>query len=162
MEFGGACTTRGRHPQSFHNKVNQHVIFALHFRIQEIDSACFCFVLGSSETNHLALLIEERDEILENLEIAETKYINSFKLSTPDPSIADFYPSYPPPNDQPQSTSPKPEISRPRPLGNQVSGRIVRPHAQYWSLKNHTYSTDDDDVAGIRRSARPRCLRRRT
>ena len=56
------------------------------------------------DTTHLAVLIDERDEILEQLEIAETKYINSFKLSTPDPSIADFYPGGappPPPKDPP-------------------------------------------------------------
>jgi hypothetical protein len=38
----------------------------------------------------LALLIGERDEILDNLEVAETRYISSFKISTPDPSIADL------------------------------------------------------------------------
>lgn len=75
---------------------------------------------GSRDTTHLALLIDERDEILENLEIAETKYINSFKLSTPDPSIADFYPAGRPPPEQPPLVPPKPEISRPRPLGNPV------------------------------------------
>jgi calcium permeable stress-gated cation channel len=42
------------------------------------------------ETHQLALLIEDRDEILENLEIAETRYIASFRLSTPEPSLADF------------------------------------------------------------------------
>ena len=42
------------------------------------------------DTQRLALLIDNRDEILENLEIAETRYIASFRLSTPDPSIADF------------------------------------------------------------------------
>lgn len=62
------------------------------------------------ETDHLALLINERDEILENLEIAETRYINSFRLSTPDPSIADFMAT---PQD---STHLK--ISRPRPLNS--------------------------------------------
>lgn len=66
-----------------------------------------------SDTTQLALLIDERDEILENLEIAETKYISSFKLSTPDPSIADFVPIPPPKDDFPT----KPHISRPRPLG---------------------------------------------
>lgn len=72
-----------------------------------------------SNTTELAVLIDERDEILENLEIAETKYINSFKLSTPDPSIADFFPSIPLMQipDDPPPVPQKPEISRPRPLG---------------------------------------------
>jgi hypothetical protein len=42
------------------------------------------------DTHNLALLIGERDEILDNLEVAETRYISSFKISTPDPSIADL------------------------------------------------------------------------
>ncbi|KAG5220622.1 MPN domain-containing protein [Salix suchowensis] len=46
--------------------------------------------ISGPDTQRLALLIDERDEILENLEIAETRYISSFRLSTPDPSIADF------------------------------------------------------------------------
>jgi calcium permeable stress-gated cation channel len=67
------------------------------------------------DTQQLALLIEERDEILENLEIAETRYISSFRLTTPDPSIADFQPR-PPPEEEP----PRPYISRPRALGRPV------------------------------------------
>ncbi|KAH9950915.1 hypothetical protein B0H21DRAFT_776325 [Amylocystis lapponica] len=67
------------------------------------------------DTTHLALLIDERDEILENLEIAETKYIHSFRLTTPDPSIADFQPPLPPISEDPE-VPPKPDISRPRPL----------------------------------------------
>ncbi|KAJ3499739.1 hypothetical protein NLJ89_g10066 [Agrocybe chaxingu] len=62
------------------------------------------------DTHRLALLIDERDEILENLEIAETKYISSFRVTTPDPSILDFVP--PPPADPS-----RPYISRPLPLG---------------------------------------------
>ncbi|KAF9011061.1 hypothetical protein BDQ17DRAFT_1345391 [Cyathus striatus] len=38
------------------------------------------FTVG--DTHHLALLIDERDEILENLEIAETRYIASFPFGT--------------------------------------------------------------------------------
>ncbi|TFL07410.1 hypothetical protein BDV98DRAFT_557831 [Pterulicium gracile] len=45
------------------------------------------FTIG--ETHKLAHLIDERDEILENLEIAEARYISSFKITTPDPSLAD-------------------------------------------------------------------------
>lgn len=63
------------------------------------------------DTQRLALLIDERDEILENLEIAETRYISSFRLSTPDPSIADFQAPPVPPKDN------RPYISRPLPLG---------------------------------------------
>lgn len=64
----------------------------------------------TSDTQGLALLIDERDEILENLEIAETRYIGSFRVTTPDPSIADYEP--PPPEDPN-----RPYISRPLPLG---------------------------------------------
>jgi calcium permeable stress-gated cation channel len=75
-----------------------------------------------SDTETLALLIDERDEILENLEVAETRYISSFRTSTPDPSIADFPLSAVEPEPEPEPpTVPKPDsgrpvISRPRPL----------------------------------------------
>ncbi|KAJ7031549.1 armadillo-type protein [Mycena alexandri] len=45
-------------------------------------------VVRVSDTQHLVLLIDERDEILENLEIAETRDISSFRLTTPDPSVS--------------------------------------------------------------------------
>ncbi|KAJ3830358.1 hypothetical protein F5880DRAFT_1067127 [Lentinula raphanica] len=70
--------------------------------IQSLFSIC--------DTQAIAHLIEERDEILDNLEIAETRYINSFRLTTPDPSLADWQP--PAPRDPS-----RPYISRPRPLG---------------------------------------------
>ncbi|KAH7100165.1 hypothetical protein BKA62DRAFT_801451 [Auriculariales sp. MPI-PUGE-AT-0066] len=41
------------------------------------------------ETEPLARLIDERDDILNNLEIAETRYINSFSISTPEQSISE-------------------------------------------------------------------------
>ena len=69
-----------------------------------------------SDTTQLALLIDERDEVLENLEIAETKYIQSFRLSTPDPSIADWEPPVAPHADP--GNSMRPEISRPKPLSS--------------------------------------------
>jgi hypothetical protein len=72
------------------------------------------------ETHKLALLIEDRDEILENLEIAETRYITSFRLSTPDPSIADF--ELPP---IPESKD-RPYISRPRALAGGATARRRR------------------------------------
>jgi calcium permeable stress-gated cation channel len=56
-------------------------------------------------------LIDERDAILENLEIAETRYINSFRLTTPEPSIADYQP--------PKQDSQKPHISLPKKLSAQ-------------------------------------------
>lgn len=67
------------------------------------------------------MLIDERDEILENLEMAETKYISSFRVTTPDPSILDFVP--PPPADPS-----RPYISRPIPLAPQQ--RRARPRRQ--------------------------------
>lgn len=67
--------------------------------------------LDDSDTQQLALLIEERDEILENLEIAETKYIGSFEVTTPEPSVTEF--------EQKLSGSiVRPHISLPLPLGN--------------------------------------------
>ncbi|KAI0669781.1 hypothetical protein C8Q78DRAFT_976437 [Trametes maxima] len=77
------------------------------------------------DTGHLALLIDERDEVLENLEVAETKYINSFRLTTPDPSIADWEPPVPPPKEEPESP-PRPPISRPLPLSHSASRRRRR------------------------------------
>jgi len=56
------------------------------------------------------MLIEEREVVLEELEIAETNYIHSFRLSTPDPSILSFEPPVPP------QEPGRPIISRPRPL----------------------------------------------
>jgi len=71
------------------------------------------FTNHRSDTEHLALLIDERDDILDHLEMAETKYIASFRTSTPEPSIADL-------DFQPTGTSSgvpaRPEISRPMPL----------------------------------------------
>lgn len=86
----------------------------------ELNNIPPAYISMARDTAHLAVLIDERDAILEQLEIAETRYITSFKLSTPDPSIADFYvaPPPPPPKDEPPPVPPKPEISRPRPLGN--------------------------------------------
>lgn len=72
------------------------------------------------ETHQLALLIEDRDEILENLEIAETRYIASFRLSTPDPSIADF--ELPPLRENKD----RPYISRPRALAGVATARRRR------------------------------------
>lgn len=76
------------------------------------------------DTHKLAVLIEERDEILENLEIAECKYIDSFKSVTPDPSIADFF------AENPEQDGGRPRISRPRPLtavARQRTGRTRNP-----------------------------------
>ncbi|KAI0073700.1 hypothetical protein K474DRAFT_1666269 [Panus rudis PR-1116 ss-1] len=83
------------------------------------------------DTTQLALLIDERDEILENLEIAETKYINSFKLSTPDPSIADFVPIPPPQTNnahdvEGSNEGRKVQISRPKPLAGSSARRRRR------------------------------------
>lgn len=60
-----------------------------------------------SETERLAQLIEERDVILDNLEIAETRYINSFALSTPVQSLNEH---------EDHSAGRKYNISRPRAL----------------------------------------------
>ena len=71
-----------------------------------------------SDTQRLALLIEERDIILEQLEIAETKYISSFRVTTPDPSLVDL------------NAAPAVDgdgiayISRPRVLGGAAARRV--------------------------------------
>ncbi|KAF9535881.1 hypothetical protein CPB83DRAFT_40825 [Crepidotus variabilis] len=79
------------------------------------------FSIGN--TQRIALLIDERDEILENLEIAETKYISSFRVTTPEPSVADFPPIPPPPADPT-----RPYISRPLPLLPQPRRQRSRSH----------------------------------
>ncbi len=76
----------------------------------------------NSDTQRVALLIVERDEILESLEIAETQYISSFRVTTPDPSVLDFAPALPP-------TDPsRPYISRPLPLAPQRRQSRSRRH----------------------------------
>ncbi|KAF9444596.1 hypothetical protein P691DRAFT_796399 [Macrolepiota fuliginosa MF-IS2] len=75
-----------------------------------------------SDTQHIAFLIDQRDEILENLEIAETRYISSFRTTTPDPSIADYEPP-PPPDPR------RPYISRPLPLGQAAPRRARKRRA---------------------------------
>ncbi|KAF7373376.1 MPN domain-containing protein [Mycena sanguinolenta] len=93
---------------------NQEEMDALQVDITNIFSIC--------DTQRLALLIDERDEILENLEIAETRYISSFRLTTPDPSIADFQ------LQQPSAVSDdgRPYISHPQPLRNTSTTRKPR------------------------------------
>ena len=66
-----------------------------------------------SDTEHLAFLIDERDDILDHLEMAETRYIASFRMSTPEPSIADFEVQ---PLGMASGVPARPEISRPMPL----------------------------------------------
>ncbi|KAJ7091404.1 hypothetical protein B0H15DRAFT_234366 [Mycena belliarum] len=72
-------------------------------------------VFSICDTHRLALLIDERDEILENLEIAEARYIASFRLTTPDPSIAEYEPPSPAERD---ANASRPYISHPQPLRN--------------------------------------------
>ena len=62
------------------------------------------------DTGELTQLIAERDQILEQLEIAEARYIASFRLSTPEPSVAEL--PIPPQDDG----DIKRQISRPRAL----------------------------------------------
>ena len=83
----------------------------------------------------MAILIDERDEILENLEIAETKYINSFKLTTPDPSIVDFLTTRQ--NEGPGAgagAATKPQISRPRPLAKSSVSMLGSDKHKYMHL----------------------------
>ncbi|KAJ7778491.1 hypothetical protein B0H16DRAFT_1683704 [Mycena metata] len=87
---------------------------ALQVDITNIYSIC--------DTQRLALLIDERDEILENLEIAETRYISSFRLTTPDPSVSNFDLLA---QEQEQDSS-RPYISHPQPLRNSSTRRPRR------------------------------------
>ena len=70
-----------------------------------------------SDTQRLALLIEERDIILEQLEIAEAKYISSFRVTTPDPSLLDL-------NAPRSDTDGIAYISRPKVLGGTPARRV--------------------------------------
>ncbi|KAK7029822.1 MPN domain-containing protein [Favolaschia claudopus] len=96
-------------------------------------------IFSICDTQRLALLIDERDEILENLEIAETRYISSFRLTTPDPSIADFqlttqtetegrpYISHPQPLRNPSARKPRRQRSmNPAPASSSLSPHILR------------------------------------
>ena len=115
---------------------------------------CVCMLLGvisvnddhPSDTTQLALLIDERDEVLENLEVAETKYIQSFRLSTPDPSIADWEPPAPP-----QEEPERPAISRPKPLSSASVSETQTLYAQFLSACR---SVEDAEVE-IPHLARP-------
>lgn len=62
------------------------------------------------ETGRLPDLIRERDHILEQLEIAETRYISAFRLTTPDPSVADL------PLPPEENATTRLQISRPKAL----------------------------------------------
>ncbi|KAJ7482288.1 hypothetical protein B0H11DRAFT_2193371 [Mycena galericulata] len=101
MQNGTEAQARRTPPREEGDQPNPEEKDALQIDITNIFSIC--------DTQRLALLIDERDEILENLEIAETRYISSFRLSTPDPSIADY--EAPAPED-----SSRPYISHPQPL----------------------------------------------
>ncbi|KAG2159608.1 uncharacterized protein EDB93DRAFT_1236924 [Suillus bovinus] len=83
--LGGSSRSNNR-PQQLSRRTQSyyqnHQDSVLEVDVQSLFTVC--------DTHNLALLIAERDEILENLEVAETRYISSFKISTPDPSIADL------------------------------------------------------------------------
>lgn len=72
-----------------------------------------------SETAHLSQLIQERDIVLNNLEVAEVQYINSFQLSTPFPSITDYEA---PTSPQMGPSDLKRHISRPKALRGSIVG----------------------------------------
>ncbi|EIN13844.1 hypothetical protein PUNSTDRAFT_95208 [Punctularia strigosozonata HHB-11173 SS5] len=91
-----------------------------------------------SETARLATLIEQRDEILENLEIAETRYIQSFRVSTPDPSIADYLSTV---GEGDEGGEGRPYISRPKPLGVSTSAARRRPPGARARARNPAYGS---------------------
>ncbi|KAF8347052.1 hypothetical protein F5887DRAFT_1178097 [Amanita rubescens] len=99
------------------------------------------------DTRRLAELIFERDGYLENLEIAESKYIKSFRITTPDPSVLDFELNVPPPNpDRPYISPPQPLGHRRRPRGRRAINRALASSSlapisfvapsQYYKLRN--------------------------
>ncbi|KAF7307698.1 MPN domain-containing protein [Mycena kentingensis (nom. inval.)] len=96
-------TERPRRSPDRDDQPNEQEKDALQVDITNIYSIC--------DTQRLALLIDERDEILENLEMAETRYISSFRITTPDPSVADFEAEAVIPTDPN-----RPYISHPQPL----------------------------------------------
>ncbi|KAJ7234307.1 hypothetical protein B0H12DRAFT_1142976 [Mycena haematopus] len=112
LQNGTNGSRRRREEGDEDREPNQEEKDALQVDITNIFSIC--------DTQRLALLIDERDEILENLEIAETRYISSFRLTTPDPSIASFRP--------PSSSDEdgRPYISHPQPLRNPSTSRKPR------------------------------------
>ncbi|KAH8120259.1 hypothetical protein DFH11DRAFT_1559146 [Phellopilus nigrolimitatus] len=81
---------------------------------------CSLFSIGDS--GELFALISERDRILERLEVSEAQYIASFRLSTPDASIAEI-PVPPVPEDE---NSIKMQISRPKALAGSTRARRHR------------------------------------
>ncbi|THH08733.1 hypothetical protein EW145_g2508 [Phellinidium pouzarii] len=92
-------------------------------------------IFSIGDTGELSSLIAERDSILENLEIAETRYIASFRLTTPDPSVAEL-PM--PPEDE---NSIKRHISRPKTLTspNHIRTRRGRQKASSSSIAPTSY-----------------------
>ncbi|KAH7886005.1 hypothetical protein F5I97DRAFT_1876997 [Phlebopus sp. FC_14] len=118
--------SRPRHPpsqsQSFWRTSQNLEASDVQVNVQALFSIC--------DTHNLALLIAERDEILDNLEVAEAKYISSFRLSTPDPSIADL--ELPPRAEssplEKSEKSDRPYISRPRALTGSRSRQRPRRH----------------------------------
>jgi hypothetical protein len=105
----------------------------------------------SSDTHNLALLIGERDEILDNLEVAETRYISSFKISTPDPSIADLDVLA---LSGSEETPSRPHIGRPRAL---VGSVII---SVYCFISLGLTVTSRDTVHAIGDTTRHRLIRR--
>nr|GAT60500.1 predicted protein [Mycena chlorophos] len=109
------ATERPRRSPDRDDQPNEEEKDALQVDITNVYSIC--------DTQRLALLIDERDEILENLEIAEARYISSFRVTTPDPSVADFEAVIPKDPKDPN----RPYISHPQPLRNQSQSSTRRP-----------------------------------
>ncbi|KAG1757825.1 hypothetical protein EDB19DRAFT_1659240 [Suillus lakei] len=103
--LGGSSRSNNRPPQL--SQPNSDSGFEVD--VQSLFTVC--------DTHNLALLIGERDELLDNLEVAETRYISSFKISTPDPSIADLEVLAPHGSEE---IPHRPHIGRPRALVGSV------------------------------------------
>jgi len=146
----GHRTTRREEEQPLNNEedvaeIDIQTLFSITCVIPVIDphdnaNLAAYHLLTSSDTQNLAILIDERDEILENLEIAEAKYISCFRVTTPDPSILDFAPTA-------AHDPSKPYISRPLPLLPNAHRRSRRKRAVNRAFASSSYGGPASFVA---------------
>lgn len=107
------------------------------------------------DTLNLSQLIDERDVILNSLEMAEIQYINSFRLSTPASSINDLEIPEEISEAGPATTSLKQQISGPKALhGHSVSETLIFamfvPSYEYCSEREHVTLRNVMSMATLR------------
>ncbi|KIJ45476.1 hypothetical protein M422DRAFT_59699 [Sphaerobolus stellatus SS14] len=136
----------GRSQRSYANRVAEEK------PLPEIDIQSLFTI---SDTYRLSELVDERDLILNHLELAEIQYIKSFRQSTPSSSVADLEV----PEEIPEpSTNIKLQISRPKALGGSSKSRSPYPRRRraYNSATPTSYVAPSSyyrlrDVRGISR-----------